>query len=102
MYLQIKNNVAELPAKISKELADLEATIKAAKQREDEIKSALLEEMEKAGVLVVETDQVRIAYTRGGDREALDTKSLRKDLPDIYDTYVVFQKVKPSLRITVK
>lgn len=102
MYLTIKKDGAELSAQVSKQLAELESTIKDAKKKEDLIKSALLEEMEKAGVLSVETDHVKISYTRGSDREVLDSKALRTDLPDIYDNYIVFQKVKPSLRITVK
>lgn len=95
-------DVAILNPETAARIANFEKVIKEAKEREDELKRAILEEMESKNLLKVETDDLVISYIAPSDRETLDSKALRKELPDIYDAYVRITPVKSSLRVRVK
>lgn len=95
-------DVAILNPETAARIANFEKVIKEAKEREDELKRAILAEMESKNLLKVETDDLVISYIAPSDRETLDSKALRKELPDIYDAYVRITPVKSSLRVRVK
>lgn len=83
-------------------IADFERVAKEVKEREDELKKAILAEMESKGVIKLDTDDLTISYIAPTDRETLDSKTLREELPDIYDAYIKISPVKSSIRIKVK
>ena len=58
--------------------------------------------MESKGIIKLDTDELTISYVAPTDRETLDTKALREELPDIYDTYAKISPVKSSIRIKLK
>ena len=72
------------------------------KEKETELKNAILEAMEAENVIKLESDDVVISYVAPTDRESLDTKALRADLPEVYDEYVKIAPVKASIRIRVR
>ncbi len=100
--IKIDNGVALLDVETSKKIAEFETKIKAIKEQEDELKKAILNEMESKGIIKLETDNLVISYIAPTDRETLDTKKLRKDMPDVYDDYVKLSPVKSSIRIKVR
>lgn len=83
-------------------IAEFERAAKEVKEREDELKKAILSEMESKGVIKLDTDDLTISYVAPTDRETLDTKTLREELPDIYDAYIKISPVKSSIRIKLK
>ena len=87
---------------IAKQISDYESAMKQMKQKEDELKKQILSAMEDAGIVKLETDDVTISYIAATDRETFDSKRFKKDNPDIYDDYVKFSHVKPSIRVKVK
>lgn len=97
-----QNDIAVLDPETAAKIAEFERMAKDIKAKEDELKKRILEEMEKGGILKLETDDLTISYVAGTDRETLDSKALREELPDIYDTYVKISPVKSSIRIKVK
>ena len=100
--ITVQNEVAMLDATTAKQIAKFEKMAKEIKAKEDEIKKAILEEMESRGIIKLETDDLTIRYVAPTERETLDAKTLRQEAPDIYDTYVKLSPVKPSIRITLK
>lgn len=100
--IRIVDGNAELLPEIASKIAAFEIEAKRIKEAEDELKRAILSEFEKYGIIKIDTPELMINYIAATDRESLDTKALKEDLPDIYDTYVKLTKVKPSLRIKVK
>ena len=72
------------------------------KAKEDELKKAILTEMESKGIIKLETDELTISYVASTDRETFDSKKLRADNPDLYDEYIRMSTVKPSIRIKLK
>lgn len=83
-------------------IRDFETKIKELKAKEEELKTRLLQEMEEKGVISLKSDILDLTYIEATTRESLDTKTLKKELPDIYNTYCKISPVKASIRIKVK
>lgn len=83
-------------------IANFEKQVKEIKEKEDALKSLILEAMENNGIVKIETDELTINYVAKTDRETFDSKTFRKDHADLYDDYVKITPVKPSIRIKIK
>lgn len=79
-----------------------EARMKKEKEEYDSFKAELLKAMEQNGVVKIDTDEVLINYVAATNRETFDSKAFKADMPDLYNEYVKFSEVKPSVRIKVK
>jgi regulator of replication initiation timing len=101
-YLEVLDGKAVLVKEISHQLAEFERQAKAIKAKEDELRAALVAEMESKGILSVDNDELTITYSRATTRETLDSKALKAELPDIYDAYAKISPVKASVKIKVK
>lgn len=100
--INIENNVALLNADISKQIAEFEKTIKEIKEKEDNLKQAILNEMESKGIVKIDADDLTINYIAPTDRETFDSKTFREDHADLYDEYIKLTPVKSSIRIKLK
>lgn len=100
--INIENNVALLDAETSKQIAEFEAAIKDIKEKEDNLKQAILNEMESKKIIKLDTDDLTINYIASTDRETFDSKLFREDHADLYDEYIKFTPVKSSIRIKLK
>ena len=100
--ITIENGTPILNADTANKIAGFESAMKELKAKEDELKKAILAEMEQKNIVKIDGDKVAITYIAPTDRETLDSKSLRADLPEIYDTYVKMTPVKSSIRIKLK
>lgn len=100
--IKFENNAVVLDEEISKEIANFEKSIKELKAKEDELKKALLNEMEERNILKVENDDITITYVAPTDRESFNSKKFREDYSDLYDEYVEIKPVSSSIRIKVK
>ena len=100
--VSVVNGVASLSPYASAILADFEKQAKAIKAKEDELKKRILEEMEKNGIIKIDTAELTITYVAPTTRETFDSKAFRADNPSLYDEYVKIGAVAPSVRIKVK
>lgn len=100
--ISLENNRILLNENISKEIKEFETRIKELKAKEDELKKALLNEMEERNILKVENDDITITYVAPTDRESFNSKKFREDYSDLYDEYVEIKPVSSSIRIKVK
>lgn len=80
----------------------VESQMKRLKAQYDDFKTALLEAMEKNGVLKLDGNGVKVTYVAETERETFDSKQFKADMPELYDEYVRFSSVKPSVRIKVE
>lgn len=80
----------------------METQMKTLKEQYDGFKTALLEAMERHGVTKFDGDGIKINYIAETERETFDSKQFKADMPELYDEYVKFTKVKPSVRIKVE
>lgn len=100
--IKLYGEAAILDGTTAKHIAEFERMAKEIKAKEDELKKAILEEMETKNLIKLETDELTISYVAATDRESLDTKALKEELPDIYDTYIKLTPVKSSIRLKLK
>lgn len=100
--IRVDQNTVLLNPQVSNNLAEFERMAKEIKAKRDELVQRILEEMEKHGLLKVETDDLTITYVAPYDKETFDSKAFRKDNPDLYDEYVKISTVKASVRMAVK
>lgn len=100
--IKVNGDAAILDGETASKIAEFERMTKEIKVKEDELKKAILEEMQDIGLIKLETDELTISFVAGTERETLNTKALREELPDIYDTYIEIKPVKPSIRIKLR
>lgn len=100
--IKIENDIAILNTEVSKKIADFEKQVKLIKEQEDNLKQAILEEMENNQILKLDTPEILISYVASSDRETFDSKTFKADHEDLYDEYVKMTPVKASIRIKVK
>jgi hypothetical protein len=91
----------EIAPKTIEFIKGIESQMKVLKEQYDSFKTALLQAMEKHGVTKFDGDGIKITYIAETERETFDSKQFKADMPDLYDEYVKFSKVKPSVRIKV-
>lgn len=91
-----------LSAEISQEIARNELIIKQLTERQKEIKDGLLKAMRDANVVKIDNDNIKVTYIAPSTQERLDTKELKADLPDIYNTYCKITNKSDYLKIEVK
>ncbi len=100
--ITVSDNNYLLDAGTAKKIAEFETQIKEAEKKRDELKKAIMEEMERKEIVKVETEGLSITYIASTTRESLDTKAIKEELPTVYDTYARISPVKARIVIKVK
>lgn len=100
--IKIENEIAVLDTNTSIKIANFEKAIKELKEKEDELKQTILNEMENRNILKLEDNNIAINYIAPSDRETFDSKKFKSEHQDLYDEYVKMTPVKGSIRIKVK
>lgn len=100
--IKVEGSIALLDSEAIAKIVAFETAMKNIKQQEDELRAAILAEMEAKHVIKIESDELSITYKAAHDREQLNAKALRQDMPEIYDEYVRMTRVKPSILIKVR
>ena len=83
-------------------ITTIENEIKILKEKQDKYKEILLKAMEDNNILKIDIPELTITRKAPTTRESLDSKSLKEELPEIYDTYCRISDVKGSITIKVK
>lgn len=100
--IRIENNNVALLEDVTNELVRLDKLEKQLKVEKDNLRSKLLEEMEKNNIRKIDVEVLSITYKEPSTRETFNSKKLREDNPDLYDEYIEFTPIKSSLLIKVK
>jgi hypothetical protein len=87
---------------IADELILIDKEEKTLKEKKEKLRETLLKEMENKGVIKISDENISVTYKAPTEKETFRTKDFKKDLPDLYDTYVEFTPVKSSLLIKIK
>ena len=97
-----KEDNYQLTDTIISELRLIDEEEKELKEKKEKIREILLKEMEDKGIIKISDENISITYKAPTEKETFRTKDFKKDLPDLYDTYVEFTPVKSSLLIKIK
>ena len=74
----------------------------AIKSRVEEMRAALISEMERQGIYSYKGERMEFSYRAPSDRVTVDSTRLKRELPQIYEQYSKVTKVKASVTIKVK
>ena len=96
------NGELTIAEKFTKELVKLETLSKDIELKRDEIKKKILDTMLENGITKLENDSILIFSKQATTSERFDSKKLKVDNPDLYDSYITIVDVKPSITIKVK
>lgn len=96
-----EDSISEI-ASLEQVIKKLDQQVKEAKAKQEELKSALLQEMEARGLKTFEKNGVKITYVAPSTRTTLDSKGVKEKYPDIYEEFSKETETKASLRITLK
>lgn len=100
--IEKKENNYQLTDAVISALKMIDEEEKKVKEKKEKIREILLKEMEDKNILKLENENISITYKAPTERETFRTKDFKKDLPDLYDTYVEFTPIKSSLLIKIK
>jgi len=95
------NQITQI-AELEELIKTLDSQVKAAKQKQDELKGALLQEMESRCLKSFEKGNLKITYVAPSTRTTLDSKAIQEKYPAIYEAHLKETKIKASLKITLK
>lgn len=91
-----------LSAELSKDIAELEVIAKEYESKKKAVRDQLKRVMEESGIVKIEDDNLTITYIGETTQEKLDTKALKKELPDIYDAYCKITPKSACIKVEVK
>lgn len=100
--LELVEGTAVLAEEAVAKIVEFERMAKQIKEAEDNLKAAILKEMEEKNILSIDSPELKISYVAATTRETFDSKAFREDFADLYDEYVKIAPVKASIRIKVK
>ena len=100
--IKVENELVLASDELIAEVLEVKVLEERLKAKKDNLTLSLMQEMQDKGIMKIETDDVVISYIAESERETFDSKQFREDYPDMYDEYVKFTKVKPSVRIKTK
>ena len=89
-------------AAVIKGIADIVTQKKALEEQETALREQLEKAMNECGVKKFENELLSITYVAATTRTSIDSKALKKDLPEIAEKYSKVSNVKSSIKITVK
>ena len=100
--IKIENGTIVPSERLVNDILELKQMEEKVKTLKETLSTYLLQEMESKNIKGIETPEMTISYVDSYERETFDSKTFKKDYPDMYDDYVKFTTVKPSVRIKTK
>lgn len=86
--IETENNIVEL----LKQIDELTA-------KQEELKAKLKEEMEKRGLVKINSERISITYVQPTTRETFDKKGFKTKYPDLYDEFAGISNVKGYVKV---
>lgn len=83
-------------------ITDIVTQKKALEEKEEIMREKLKKAMGDYGVKKFDNNQLTITYVEATTRASIDSKTLKKELPDVAAKYTKVSDVKASIKITVK
>lgn len=91
-----------LQEQTNNQLVLLEREIQDLTEKRNQIRDAIMKEMQDKGFYKLENDELSITYIGETERESFDSKKFKEEHRDIYKLYKKTSKVAPSIRIKLK
>lgn len=83
-------------------MTDLLKQKKALEEQEAKVREQLVAAMDAHGIKSFENDLLKVVFVAASTRTTIDSKALKKDLPDVAEKYSKTSSVKASVKISLK
>lgn len=83
-------------------MTDLLNQKKALEEQEKTVRAKLVEAMDAYGVKSFENELLKVTYVAATSKTTVDSKTLKKEMPDVYEKYSKTSPVAASVRISLK
>lgn len=100
--VRYENEKLIVAEEFTKEYAEFQRQVAKMKVKEEEIKKALKEAMEKHNLTGYEDEFIKVSYRKPSQRVTVDSKRLKEELPDVYIEYSKVSDVSSSVSIEAK
>lgn len=100
--IKLEDGRYELAKDTVQTIITIESQIKKLTEMKDRYRAIILEKMEQHDVKEIDMPELLITRKYPTTRERLDSKTLKKDHPDLYDEYIRIEEVKGSLLVKVR
>jgi len=87
---------------ILNQLGELEVQAKTIKDQQEQLKLDLLDAMETHGIKKWDNDIMTITYVAATTSSRIDSAKLKKEKPELFETYSKTSDIKSSIRIKLK
>jgi predicted phage-related endonuclease len=87
---------------IVEQMIECQLKIKEYESRLKEYKISVANFMKENNLEKLDAKQAFVTYVKPSTRKTIDSKKLKKDLPDIYNKYVKETKTSESVRLNIK
>lgn len=99
--ITITESTALLDKSVADKIVAFERRVKELKAKEEQLKTVILQEMEKRNIKKLQSDDLQITYIEPGTKETFDSKTLRAELPEIYNAYTKISDTASYIKIKV-
>lgn len=100
--MTMHDGLAVIAEEVINQIIAVENQKKEIESKQKQLKDELLLAMEQNGVKSIDNEQLKISYIAPKKQSRFDTKSLQKEMPEIYEAYLKESDVSASVRITVR
>lgn len=100
--LSVESELAKRFEEAEKFLIQKEIEYRQAEKTAKDIREQLKNKMEEQRINRYETDKIKITYIPPMDRISVDSKKLKEKYPSVFSECQKLQKVKSSVRVTIK
>lgn len=100
--VKVENNEITIDQKFINDYKEFKKLQLKMELAEKELKEALKEKMQELGKTSLIKDGISIIYKKPSSRTSIDTKRLKTELPEIYESYSKTSDVSASITISVE
>ena len=99
--VKVENGKIEVAKEVVEQIKNFQKMKIEMDLKEKELKKNLKEAMEMCGIKKWVTDGLCATIKDGSVRKTIDSKRLKEELPDIYETYIKETNVSSSISLTI-
>ena len=99
--VKIKDGKITVAQEVVNQIINFNKAKKEMEYQEKLLKEGLMEAMQEIGMSSFSTNGLSATIRKGSTRTTLDSKKLKSECPEIWETYAITYETKPSLVLTV-
>lgn len=99
--VKVENGEITIAQEVVNQIIEFNKAKKEMEYQEKLLKEGLMEAMQKIGIKKFIINGLSAVIKDGSTRTTIDTKRLKEECPDIYDSYSKTSEVKSSITLTI-